>query len=55
MIAFGLLHERTLYATRTRVRARVYIRCGRMGEGIFAHQLRLARHKKQMANTIVRK
>ena len=26
-----------------------------MGEGIFAHQLRLARHKMKMAKTIVRK
>ena len=38
-----------------RARARVYIRCGRMGEGMFAHQLCLARHKMKMAKTIVRK
>ena len=29
--------------------------CGPMGEGMFAHQLRLARHKMKMAKTIVRK
>ena len=55
MIGFGLLHERTLHATRTRAHARVYIRCGLMGEGMFAHWQRLARHKIKTAKTIVRK
>ena len=40
---------------RARAHARVHIRCGLMGEGMFAHQSRLARHKMKKAKTIVRK